>query len=224
VRWLGTFTYKLWCMTYRRRVEGFEKIRRYVRPGLPSIGICWHQRLFYVPYWSRGFPGIVYIVSQSKDGEMIASVLEGLGFATVRGSSSRRAGRAAVELREHLQKGFMAGITPDGPKGPGRKVQPGVVRLAVETGAAVLPMAVSARSAWWTRGWDRFLFPKPGTEVLILLGDPLLPPPPDCTEEDKESFRSRIGHVLDEVTRQADRRFGWDRRHPRASQGIPEKK
>lgn len=31
------------------------------------------------------------------------------------------------------------GVTPDGPKGPLRSVQPGVVRLAIKTGAPIIP-------------------------------------------------------------------------------------
>lgn len=222
VRLLGTFAYRLLCSTYSIRVEGLDGIRGHLLGGRPRIGICWHQRLFCVPYFSRRFPGFSFIVSQSKDGQMIAYVLEGLGFGTVRGSSSRRGGRAMAEMRDLLQRGGGVGITPDGPKGPGRRVQPGVARLSVETGAVVLPISVSARQAWWAGGWDRFMFPKPFSDVVILFGGAIAAPGGAMDDEAVEEFKGRIARALDCITEEADSRFRWQRRRPRACRGLPE--
>lgn len=222
VQRLGTFAYRLVCSMYAMKVGRIDRFREHVRRGRPYIGICWHQRLFCVPSFARRFRGIAFIVSQSKDGQMITYVLEGLGFETVRGSSSRRGGRAMAELRDLLLAGRGVGITPDGPKGPGRQVQPGVARLSLETGAAVLPIAVSARDAWWAGGWDRFLFPKPLSEVLVLCGDPIMPPEGDKSEKALEEFKSRIALALDGLTEEADRRYRWQERRPRACRGLPE--
>ncbi len=223
VKRLGTFTYRLVCSTYIMKVEGLWKIRKYLRPGVPRIGACWHQRSLCVPLFTLRLPKFAYIVSQSKDGQMIAYVLEGMGYPLIRGSSSKRGLEAMSECRSLLMGGTGLGITPDGPRGPGRKVQPGTAWLSMETGAAVLPMAISAKRAWWARGWDRFMFPKPFTEILVVVGDAILPPKRPATDEAVEDFALEIAKALDQVTAEADRRYCWRERRPRACLGLPER-
>jgi len=223
VRHLGTLAYRLVCHSYRMRLVEWDRFDEYLVPGRAVAGVCWHQRLFYVPYFIRihDMPPFHLLVSESPDGQMIAYVIEGLGIATVRGSTSRRAVSATSELRDLFVRQGVAGITPDGPRGPARKVQPGLVKLLAQTGTVVLPMAVSAESAWWTRGWDRFLFPKPLTRLVVMAGTPLLPPPPDSPDEELARFARRMEEELNAVTARADAEFGWAERRPDAALGLP---
>lgn len=207
VYWLGTFTYRLLCSTYRLEHHGKQWLhvaRRHPR----LIGIMWHQRLFVAPWAFLTVPGLALLVSRSKDGEMIRYVLEGLGYPAIQGSSSRRGGAAFIEMRDHIASGRGVGITPDGPKGPARRAQAGAARLALETGAPLFPAAVSSARAWLLPSWDRFLFPKPFSKVVVAWGTPVQPEGDPGDPAAVERLCRRIEEALERVTEEADRVTG----------------
>jgi len=65
---------------------------------------------------------------------------------TARGSSSRGARKAVLQLARDMGAGHPAGFTVDGPRGPARVAQPGAVWLAKATGNLVL-RSISKRRA-----------------------------------------------------------------------------
>ena len=79
-------------------------------------------------------------------------------------------------MRSLLRKaaeGWDIAFTPDGPRGPLREVQPGVILAAAATGLAVQPVAIAASRAKLLRSWDRFLVPLPFSTVHVVYGEPL---------------------------------------------------
>ena len=132
----------------------------------------WHGRIFGSLYYFRG-RGIVVITSQNFDGEWIARLLTRFGFGTARGSTSRGAARALVQMRRELASGNPVGFTVDGPRGPARVAQPGAVWLAGATGHPVLPLHVEASRAWKASSWDRTQIPKPLATISVVVGEPM---------------------------------------------------
>jgi hypothetical protein len=212
VWWLGPWTYRLLCSTYRVRIEGKRWHEWVCRTGC-VVGVLWHQRLFSAPFFLRRIPDLALLVSRSKDGEMIRYILESLGYRAVQGSSTRRGGEAYREMKAHLARGGRVGITPDGPRGPARRVQPGAPRLALESGAWILPVTISARPGWFLPSWDRFLFPRPFARVVVLFGEPFPP-----GQGPAKQIQARIARCLDELTEEADRRLGV--KAPRAAENL----
>ncbi len=202
VYWLGTFCYRLLCATYRVRHVG-EANRRFVFEHGNIVGMLWHQRLFCAPFALKDVPELALLVSQSKDGEMIRYVLEGLGYKTIQGSSSRRGSAAFREMARHVKRGGRMGITPDGPRGPARKVHKGGPRLALEAGSTVVPISISASRCWFAPSWDRFMFPKPLSRIVVAWGDPI---PVEARDPDADSspLAARIETALERTTREAD--------------------
>lgn len=146
-----------------------SQIRGMEASGEPFILAFWHRHLVLMRYAYRGRRMHV-LVSRSWDGELTARTLEHLGIGTVRGSSSQG---GAVALREIVRKARQRSdlaFTPDGPRGPLRVVQPGVVVAAAMTGLPVIPVAIAASHATLLRSWDRMVVPRPGSRVEIVYG------------------------------------------------------
>ena len=61
-------------------------------------------------------------------------------------------------------------MTPDGPRGPRRKVQPGAVFLAAQTGLPIVPLGVAYANAWRAKSWDQFAVPKPFSQLRESFG------------------------------------------------------
>jgi hypothetical protein len=133
---------------------------------------CWHEELLPLLWHGRGI-GMGVIVSGSRDGEYAARLAEGFGYKALRGSSSRRGGRALLEAVRALQAGTSVAFTPDGPRGPRRVFKPGAALAAQRAGVPLVPIRATPVQAWRLRSWDRFAIPKPGALVRIAYGDPI---------------------------------------------------
>jgi lysophospholipid acyltransferase (LPLAT)-like uncharacterized protein len=188
--------------------ERYESLRA---RGVPILFALWHGRMFLSILEHRR-QGIVTMASQSKDGEIIARWLERNGYRAARGSSSRGGGQALRELVRHVRAGGHAALTVDGPRGPAREVQAGIVQLAKLTGGWILPITSSSSRPRFLATWDRYLLPMPFSRGVVAYGDPF-PIPPDLPDE--EAAR-RIADALDALTAEADAAAGITAPAPRA--------
>lgn len=142
----------------------------------PVILVMWHNRIFALaPVWKKicGHRPCKILTSASKDGDMVAKAMAVVGLGAARGSSSRRGAAALIELKRALRGGSDVAITPDGPKGPVYKVQPGVVKLAESSEVPIVQMHARLGSAWRLKSWDRFAIPKPFSRVDVTFAAPL---------------------------------------------------
>ena len=159
--------------TLRYEIKGLEQMRgKYLNQ--PVIFALWHNRIFAMPYTKPKLSEnreVCVLTSASKDGAILETAVRSFGLTAVRGSSSRRGAAALVALRRKLNSGATVTITPDGPKGPRYKVQPGVVKLAQTSGAPIVVLSVRFSRYWRLKSWDRFCVPKPFSKVMVKLED-----------------------------------------------------
>jgi lysophospholipid acyltransferase (LPLAT)-like uncharacterized protein len=129
------------------------------------------------------------------------------GWPTVWGSTKKREGIAALrEVLRLLRTGQSFAFTPDGPKGPRHHAQPGVIYLASNAPASIIPLGVAASRAWQLPTWDRYLIPKPFARIHVHLGEPLHVPP-NLPRDEMESWRQRIESELNRANQSAQQRL-----------------
>ncbi len=165
--------------------------------GKPVIFTLWHGEMLAL-LWNHRREGITVLISEHGDGEIIARVAEALGFRTVRGSTSRGAGRALLGMSRTVQGGGDAAFTPDGPRGPARRFAPGALIVAQRAAAPVVTLAVAAHRCWRFRSWDGFVVPKPFARIAIAYGEPAyldVPSPREAAEQAErfEALMERTG-------------------------------
>lgn len=168
----------------RVRVVGEEAFEP-ARAGRASIFVGWHGRLLPLVYLYRD-RNLVMLVSGHRDGEYLARVGRGLGYDSIRGSSTRGGVGALRRMMRALRRGRSLCIAPDGPRGPREVFKPGALQVARLSGAPVIPVLAGADRGWWIEGWDRFLIPKPFARVTVAFGQPRRIPE-GATSEDVES-------------------------------------
>jgi lysophospholipid acyltransferase (LPLAT)-like uncharacterized protein len=181
------------CRTLRWKVEGAQHFEDVRRAGTQPILALWHGRIFAGLHYFRD-RGVVVITSRNFDGEWIAGILHRFGFGSARGSTSRGAVRALVQLRRDLAAGRPVAFSLDGPRGPARVAQPGAVWLAGATGNPLVPFHIEAARHWEISSWDRTQIPKPFTTVALVIGEPLAVP--DTAEATVEAKRQELERVL----------------------------
>jgi len=165
----------------------------------------WHGRMLILSY-SHRWQKIHVLISQHRDGELIASIIERLGFATIRGSTTRGGTKAIFEMAKKGVDGYDVAITPDGPKGPRFKVQPGTIYIAQRSGLPIIPVTNSAKSRWTLSSWDGFLIPKPFSKAVIMIGEPIYVSP-ESTPQELEEKKEELEKKLVELTQKADSYF-----------------
>jgi lysophospholipid acyltransferase (LPLAT)-like uncharacterized protein len=182
------------------RVEGLNYLQ-FEGEGRRPIMAFWHGRVLTATYFFRN-RGICVMISENFDGEWIARIIESFGYGTSRGSTSRSGQRALLQLKRHMEHGRPAGFAVDGPRGPARKVQPGVVWLAKLTGNPVVPFHMEASKFWTLGSWDRTQVPRPFSTVAIAVGSPINVAP-DADEQQIEAKRAEVEISLLRLERRA---------------------
>ncbi|MGQ9454505.1 MAG: lysophospholipid acyltransferase family protein [Armatimonadota bacterium] len=169
------------CATARFRIEGWDRMQQLLEEGKGGIVVLWHGSTTLPVYYCRNM-GLYSIVSLSKDGELQHRILKSRGFNTIRGSASRRGAQALLEGIRRLREGKVIAITPDGPKGPAKKVHFGTIHLAQRSGSPVLPVGVACKPSKRLPTWDSHLLPAPFAKVVMVFGEPLTIGPEESVE------------------------------------------
>src|SRR5258707_15650054 len=167
---------KLIGRTVNFKIEGWENWEAASRDGKIPIYTFWHNRVFLATYfWRRR--RIVVMTSQSFDGEYIARFIKRFGYGAARGSSTRGATGAVVEMVRLMRAGCPTAFTIDGPKGPRYVAKMGAVLLAKKTGNPILPFTITAAKFWEARkSWDRFQVAKPFSRARVDIAPPIFVP------------------------------------------------
>ncbi|MFH2001483.1 MAG: lysophospholipid acyltransferase family protein [Planctomycetota bacterium] len=172
---------------YYRRLFGASK---------RAVYSFWHRDILLLVYFCRNENHCV-LISQHSDGELIARTVERMGYTTFRGSTTRGGVRALRELDRIKEdpSNCDIGFTPDGPKGPAKKLKKGVIYAAMRTGFPVVPVGVAVDRSWEISSWDRFRIPKPFSRSFVCFGEEI-PVPGEMDDDRMESMRLQVEQAM----------------------------
>jgi lysophospholipid acyltransferase (LPLAT)-like uncharacterized protein len=173
ITYIGQGCIRLLLMTCKWQVEGIEEFKN-IASRNKCILMLWHNRLALTPFiLSRFAPHFIYaaLVSNSRDGELISSVVRSYKTGrTIRVSHNARH-QALLEMIDHLEKKKeIIIVTPDGPRGPSYRIKPGVALAAIETEAHVIPLTWTSTCFWELNTWDKLRLPKPFSTIQVKFG------------------------------------------------------
>ncbi len=191
--WMSTLDYRVGF--YDRSVDPARGL------GGPRIYIFWHENIL-LPLYLRGSCRLAMLLSQHRDADILARIAHHVGFDCVRGSTYR-GGVDAV--RELLRKsdGMHLTITPDGPRGPRRRLAQGPIYLASRLNLPLIALGFGYNRPWRVRSWDRFAIPKPYSRARGLVSPPMQIPP-DLDRAGIETCRLRVEKLLNCLTVEAE--------------------
>ena len=178
------------------------------KQGLPAphpdpqfIEAFCHGDMLFFMLINRDSP-CVTMISEHRDGELVAQVVERLGGSVSRGSSTRGGAKAYLNMmKNHQDIGWI--VTPDGPRGPRGSVQGGVIQMAADAGRAIRPHGYAAAGAKKLGTWDGFRVPYPFTRIVEFTGDPIHVPP-DINREGRAEFAKELERSLAEASQKAE--------------------
>lgn len=212
------------AMLVRGWMETLDVQVRYANPaldpahpqcGVRAIYVFWHEYIL-APLAFRNRCGLAMLLSRHRDADVLFRVGGLMGFELIRGSTNRGGAAALRALLEHSRSNHIA-ITPDGPRGPRRKLAAGAVFLASKIGLPVVPLGIGYDRPWRLPTWDRFAVPRPFSRIRAMLGEAIYIPT-DSARDELERQRVAVEAALLGVTRQAER---WAMRGDRTDRDLP---
>ena len=185
---------QLFLITSRLRIEADPEVERLVREQrVPVIYALWHSHVFFVPLF-RTYErrAVSVLLSAHRDAQIVGVAARLRGIRLVFGSSTRGGAKAYLQLMSVLRGGQSVVMTPDGPKGPAERVKSGVIRLAQQSGCAIVPVALASSRLHRLKSWDRSLLPLPFSKAVFELGAPLYCPDEALLEPLKQQLEDAI--------------------------------
>jgi len=211
--WIGT-------LRYRYHAMGID-----CQPWVPNLTqnylyAFWHENML-LPAYQFSCPNVHVLISEHRDGQFIADVIQSLGLSVVRGSTTRGGMRAVRQMIELAKTSHLV-LTPDGPRGPRRNVQAGLAYISVKTGLPIVPVGVAYSRCWRAKSWDRMAMPHPFSTGYLVVGEPMVLPPVENNDE-WVALNQRVQQAMDDATYAAEQ---WQLTgiHPTSTPGPTQQK
>jgi lysophospholipid acyltransferase (LPLAT)-like uncharacterized protein len=203
---VGAFLLKSLHRSLRWKTLGKLGEANFWTTGGSRIFAFWHGRQLLMPFAKTDFDQqdpLYVLISQHRDGRLIAAVVERLGIGSVAGSSSRRSRQATRELIAHIDSGAHIAITPDGPKGPVYQSKSGVIFLASLSGRPIYPSCYSAERFWTFSSWDGMILPKPFSRAVRKVAEPIMVPA-NITKDQFAHYQTLLDNALNTLKDELD--------------------
>ncbi|MEX0641711.1 MAG: lysophospholipid acyltransferase family protein [Pirellulales bacterium] len=192
--WMRTLDYQ--AAYYDRSIDpAFPECRQ------PAIYLFWHENILF-PLYLRGRNNLAMLLSRHRDADVLSRVALHMGFDVVRGSTYRG---SVTAVRELLRRGrnMHLTITPDGPRGPRRRLAQGPIYLSSKLGLPLVLMGFGYDRPWRLPTWDRFAVPRPGSRARAVVSGHVQIPQ-DLSREGIEHYRKRVERLLERLSLEAE--------------------
>jgi lysophospholipid acyltransferase (LPLAT)-like uncharacterized protein len=216
-RLIGSYMLFVGVTTHWKRINQ-QAVEPFWAPGGGRLIVCiWHGRFALVhKMWKFGptRPAPKMLISQSREGGIVAHTSRTVGADVIRGSAAKRGrtkggAEALRSMARHIEEGGIMGMTPDGPRGPRMRVKKATVQLAKLAGAPMLAVTwATSNRIVFGKSWDHFVLPLPFGRGALIWGDPVAPPSPDADEAEIEAARLQLEAEMNRISEEADRFAG----------------
>ena len=160
---------RLWYATLRIRLDETSRTLMASNGTGPCVFYFWHQNLFVAPILRklRKHRRMFGLMSASKDGAWLETLVSWFQVEAIRGSSSWRGAKALQELEAYQNLSCDIIITPDGPKGPRCQCKPGSLHWTAVHHFNVIALHFKMYRFWQLNSWDGFKIPFPFSKIFI---------------------------------------------------------
>ena len=201
---LGTGLIRSWMGTLHLKIAYHDSA---LDPGSPhcrgqKLYLFWHEYIL-LPLYLRGHCRLAMLLSRHQDAEVLSHIARHMGFAFVRGSTNRGGVTALRELFRKSRRMHLT-ITPDGPRGPRRKMSPGPIYLAFRLSMPIVLLGFGYDRPWrFASAWDRFAIPRPFSRARVVVA-PEMFVPPDLSRRELDDYCRRAEAALERATVEAE--------------------
>ena len=155
----------------KKYVNGRKNYISLIRNNRSIIFSVWHSHLLSIVHDLRNME-INALAGTHSDADLISHIATKWGWKMVRGSSKEKGSEAYKSMLRLIKNSnrSLLFITPDGPSGPPKVPKKGIIRLAQNTNAGIIPIRVNYSRSWGFKNWDTFYLAKPFGTISIKYG------------------------------------------------------
>ena len=214
--YLIIFYIKLVNLTSKSKILGSNYAFDRFKEGKSVIINSWHHQIMmspFVPNQIRKFnksKKIGSLASKHGDGRFVGKIMEKSGVINISGSTrgSRKASRGIdmhglKSIIKVIRNELGIAITPDGPRGPSKKINGEVIKIAHLTGAPIIPVGIGYSRFFCLRTWDKFVVPLPFCKINFYYGEPFFVPK-EISEEEIKNLNLKLEKAINFVADQAN--------------------
>lgn len=176
LRFLGNFVLyfliNVLCKSLKVTVKNKSVTESLDRKRQKYVLAFWHGTML-LPWFMHRDQKFAALISQSKDGDLLARILKKWNYQVIRGSSSKGGDTALGIMVDFAANGYSVSVTPDGPRGPAFKLKAGAVITAKKSGLPLVLAGVNYCKKRNLRSWDSFSIPKFFSRATIVYSDPV---------------------------------------------------
>lgn len=176
IAYIGKYLIRAILYTCKIEVFGFEKFKKNHEEN-KTILMLWHNRLSIVSevlYKLDPITVFVAFISKSRDGDPLSKLANSYKTGkAIRVAHNQRHQALKCVIDRLKSTDEVVIITPDGPRGPRYEVKPGIVVAALESKASITPFSWSSTAFWQLGSWDKLMFPKPFSKLIVTFGEPI---------------------------------------------------
>ena len=200
---VGSLLIRVIDLTMRSTMQNIEPYKSHAESGKGFILAFWHGRLLMMPKICKKY-AMTVLVSKHRDGEFIARTVSAFGIKSVRGSSTRGWFGGIKGLLKAVKQGRNLVITPDGPKGPARIAQSGIIQIARTTGLPIVPVSFNSSKKKLFKAGIVSSLPRPFSKGVYIFGD-FIHVEKGLTPGEIEAKRVEVEEALNDLTGQGGR-------------------
>lgn len=160
------------CKSLRIEKVNEKTIEQLRKENKNFVIAFWHGTML-LGWYLHGSKNVVALTSKSKDGDLLAKILNRWKYNVVRGSSSKGGDVALGVMVDYARNNRSIAITPDGPRGPVFKFKAGGVITAKKGDIPIVLAGVGFGKKKKLKGWDKFQVPYFFSKAKIVYSDPI---------------------------------------------------
>jgi lysophospholipid acyltransferase (LPLAT)-like uncharacterized protein len=190
------------CKTLKIIYSNREVLDELIKQKKNYIVAFWHGTML-LPWYLHKNQNLVALISKSKDGDLLAKLLKKWNYTIVRGSSTEGGNIALGIMIDYARNFRSVAITPDGPKGPARKLKAGAVIAAKKSGVPLVLLGIGIQKKKVLKSWDNFEIPMMFSRVHAVYSNPVFIEA-DLNYDETSKMISRCEMKLNELQDNAD--------------------
>ena len=158
------------------------------RDKKPFILAFWHGQLMMIGYVWKTKSVLNMLASSHSDGRFGAYIASHFNLKNI-SIEAKNKSPSLRKIFKILNNGDYLGVTPDGPRGPNKKVSEGIIKIAIHSQVPILPLGFASNKNLQLRSWDSFLITLPFSKCKFFWGDPIIIP---STTKDTEIEKYKL--------------------------------
>ena len=191
------------CYTSKIQIKNSELPEKLWREKKPFILALWHGQLMMIGHVWKSKPVLNMLASSHSDGRFGAYIADYFNLKNI-SIMSKNKSPSLRKVFKMLKDGKYIGITPDGPRGPNKKVSDGIIKIAIHSKVPIIPLGFASNKNVKLKSWDSFLITYPFSKCKFVWGEPIIIPS-STKDDDLEKYKNLLEEKINNCVNSAKR-------------------